>query len=97
MSLLKNYDEIAKEFAIDASIVPDDEFKLQFAQAQFDEIKKIIWRESVDYLIAYELASSKDEVVKVNAQAKVTEKRANIRQFALALKTYQKLIKELEK
>lgn len=97
MSLLKKYDEICKEFNIDSSITADDEFKLQFAQAQFDELKKILWRESVDYVISTELAESNDEMIRATAQSKVTEKRTNIRQFSKALKTYKTLIEELSK
>lgn len=97
MSLLDTYKDLAKNYGISDELLPENDVKLQFVLAQFEEIKKILWREIVDFIIASQLAKSDDEVVATGASAKLTEKRTNIRQFVQALKSYEKLIAELTK
>lgn len=96
MSHLDIYKDLKEEFNITEEMELDTEFRTVFVKNQVDEIKKILWREIVDYIIAQNMAKSEDEAVRTAGTTKVNEKRVNIRQFAKALKTYNELVAELE-
>lgn len=94
---LETYESLKKEFNIVPEIELDDEFKKTFVQSQVEEIKKVLWRECVDFMISSKLAEDKDEIVANAGQSKKTEKKTNIKQFVRALNAYSELISELEK
>jgi hypothetical protein len=96
MAHLDVYSELKEEFNITEDMELDSEFRKVFVQNQVEEIRKILWREVVDYIIADHMAKSDDESVSVAGNTKKTEKRSNIKQFARALKAYNELIAELE-
>lgn len=96
MAHLDVYGELKEEFNITPDMELDSEFRAVFVKNQVDEIKKILWREVVDYIIANNMAQSDDETVATAGNTKKTEKRSNIKQFARALKAYNELIAELE-
>jgi hypothetical protein len=96
MAHLDIYKELKEEFNITEDMELDTEFRTVFVKNQVDEIKKILWREIVDYIIAQNMMQSDDETVRTAGTTKVNEKRVNIRQFSKALKAYSELIAELE-
>lgn len=97
MAHLDVYKDLREEFNITEDMELDAEFRKVFVQNQVEEIKKILWREIVDYIIADHMSQSDDETVQTAGSTKKTEKRSNIKQFARALKAYNELIAELEK
>lgn len=96
MAHLNIYNELKEEFNITEDMELDSEFRAVFVKNQVDEIKKILWREIVDYIIAQSMSQSDDETVATAGNTKKTEKRSNIKQFTKALKAYNELIAELE-
>jgi hypothetical protein len=96
MSLIKILDDLKKDFAIDEKMMLDKEYQVAFVASQEEEIKKILWREIVDYIIASEMAKSDDDTIAMAGQTKLNEKRTNVRQFSKALKVYREFIAELE-
>jgi hypothetical protein len=96
MSHLDIYKQLAEEFNITEDMELDSEFRTMFVKNQVDEIKKILWREVVDYIIAQNMSESDDETVATAGNTKKTEKRSNIKQFTRALKAYNEFIAELE-
>lgn len=96
MSHLDVYSQLREEFNITPDMELDEEFRKVFVQNQTEEIKKILWREIVDYIIADNMAKSDDETIAVAGNTKKTEKRSNIKQFTKALRTYNELIAELD-
>lgn len=95
-SPLDIYSQLVEEFNITHEIELDAEFKKTFVISQLEEIKKVLWRESVDYIISTKLSEDSDEIVAQAGQTKKTEKRSNIKQFVKALSAYQELVAELE-
>jgi hypothetical protein len=91
------YDELVTEFGITPEIELDAEFKKTFVKSQVDEIKKVLWRECVDYIISSMMAEDKDEVVATAGASKKAEKKNNIKQFVKALSSYELLVADLEK
>jgi len=96
MAHLDVYKQLIEEFNITENMELDSEFRTVFVKNQFDEIKKILWREVVDYIIAQNMSESDDETVAQAGSTKKTEKRSNIKQFARALRAYNELVAELE-
>lgn len=96
MAHLDIYKELKEEFNITEDMELDSEFRTVFVKNQVEEIKKILWREIVDFIIADSMSRSDDETVATAGNTKKTEKRSNIKQFAKALKSYSELIAELE-
>lgn len=96
MAHLDVYKDLREEFNITEDMELDAEFRKVFVQNQVEEIKKILWREIVDFIIADHMSKSDDETVAVAGNTKKTEKRSNIKQFSRALKAYNELIAELE-
>lgn len=96
MAHLDVYKDLREEFNITEDMELDAEFRKVFVQNQVEEIKKILWREIVDFIIADSMSKSEDETVSVAGNTKKTEKRSNIKQFTKALKAYNELIAELE-
>lgn len=96
MAHLDVYSQLREEFNITPDMELDEEFRKVFVQNQTEEIKKILWREVVDYIIADNMSKSDDETVATAGNTKKTEKRSNIKQFTKALRTYNELVAELE-
>ena len=96
MAHLDTYKQLVEEFNITSDMELDGEFRTMFVKNQVEEIKKILWREVVDYIIAQNMSESDDETVATAGNTKKTEKRSNIKQFARALKAYNEFIVELE-
>lgn len=96
MAHLDVYSQLREEFNITPDMELDEEFRKVFVQNQTEEIKKILWREIVDYIIADNMSRSDDETVATAGNTKKTEKRSNIKQFTKALRTYNELVAELE-
>jgi len=96
MAHLDTYKQLVEEFNITPDMELDGEFRTMFVKNQVEEIKKILWREVVDYIIAQNMSESDDETVATAGNTKKTEKRSNIKQFARALKAYNEFIAELE-
>ena len=94
---LETYELLKKEFNIVPELELDDEFKKTFVLSQVEEIKKVLWRECVDFVISSKLSEDADEIVASAGQSKKTEKKNNIKQFVKALGAYNELITELEK
>lgn len=92
--------ERVKEFAIDAGIDLDDVLKLSFVRSQFDEIRKMLFRERVDLILAEEQAklfAEKDKEEMVNeAKKKILSYRSNIEGYVRSLKTLKVLKDELD-
>lgn len=96
-SPLKSDQVTVKEFDIDESVDVGVEFKIGFARTQCDEIKKALWRERCDLLVAqYQVEQADDDNIKVQHQSKVAEKKMLIKQFVRTVKVYNELISELE-
>jgi len=88
--------EIVKEFGIKDDI--ETEVKFGFVRSQLDEIKKALWRERVDLIMAEtQVEKATEENVKAHHQQKVTERRAVIRQFVNSIEVLKALSDELEK
>lgn len=97
MAQLDIYKELVKDYNITPDMELNDEFKLMFVASQIEEIKKVLWREIVDYIISCNMAESKDEAVAMAGSTKKQEKRTMIKQFTTALRSYNELVAELEK
>lgn len=100
-SPLKYDAERVKEFAISEAVDLDGVLKLGFVRTQFDEIKKMLWRERVDLILAEEQAKlfadlNKDEMVN-EAKKKILSYRSNIQGYVRSLNTLKVLKDELDK
>lgn len=96
-SPLKLDAQTVKDFDIDADSDVEPEFKIGFARTQCEEIKKALWRERCDLVVAhYQVEQADDDNVKVQHQQKVAEKKMLIKQFVRTVKVYNELISELE-
>lgn len=100
-SPLKYDAERVKEFAITEAVDLDGVLKLSFVRTQFDEIKKMLWRERVDLILAEEQAKlfaeqDKDEMVN-EAKKKILSYRSNIQGYVRSLNTLKTLKDELDK
>lgn len=91
------YDEgIVKEFGLKISSELDDIYKLNFARTQLDEIKKFLYRERVELLLAEGQAKSDVEALAAKAKSDIASHRANIKGIALSIGTLEKLVEELQ-
>lgn len=96
-SPLADYTKLAKEVGIDEAIEMPTEFKLAFVKEQIDQIKTIIWRNCVDYVVSVKNAEDESNPdVESKHRQKADEYRATVRQMSKSLKTFIKLRDELE-
>ena len=96
MSPLEYDAKIVKEFGIDKDLDLDQVAKLGFARTQFDEIKKMLWRERVDLQLAEEQSKTEIEALAAEARNKVAAYRNNIKGYVKSLKVLKRLVDELE-
>lgn len=92
------YDEsIVKEFGIKPEHEAEDEYKIGFVRGQLDEIKKFLWRERTELLMAEGQVKGDIEALAAKAQSDIAAHRSNIKGILLSIGTLNDLVKELEK
>lgn len=95
-SPLKYDEEVVKEFGLKLSSELTDTYKLNFARTQLDEIKKFLYRERIELLLAEGQAKSDTEALAAKAKSDIATHRANIKGIALSIGTLEKLVEELQ-
>lgn len=95
-SPLKVDAETVKEFKIGSEADVDDVVKLGYCRTQLEEIKKALWRERTDLVIAqFQAENAEDDNIKIQHQQKVAEKRMLIKQFVRSVEVFDAFVKEL--
>lgn len=90
------YDEaIVKEFGIKDNYEMDPIYKVSFARTQLEEIKKFLWRERIELLLAEGQAQSEIEALAASAAAKVAEHRTNIKGVCLSIDILEQFVEKL--
>lgn len=95
-SPLKYDENIVKEFKLKPESELETVYKLSYARTQLEEIKKFLYRERVELLLAEGQAKSNIEILAGQAQQKIIEHRNNIKGVALSIGILEKLVEELE-
>lgn len=91
------YDEgIVKEFGLKITSELDDVYKLNFARTQLEEIKKFLYRERIELLLAEGQVRSDIEAIAGKAGGDIANHRSNIKGIALSIGTLEKLVEELQ-
>lgn len=86
---------VVKEFGITPEVDQDLVFKLAYVRSQKEEIKKMLWRERVDLILAENQVNSDIELIADKGRQLKTEKRNNIRQIVGSLERLMVLEDEL--
>lgn len=89
-------DKIKKEFKIDDTVDQEHVFKLAHVRTQLEEIKKFLWRERVELILAETQATDANDVIADKGRSNATEKRNNIKQVVRSIRVLDQLQKELE-
>lgn len=87
---------IVKEFGIKTVHELKNVEQLQYVRSQYDEIKKFLYRERVELILAETQAKSEVEVLAASARNKIAEHRNNIKGVVASLEALGKLVHELE-
>lgn len=87
--------KVVKEFGIDKDVEPDHELKIGHVRIQLEEIKKFLWRERVELLLAEAQTKSDVEALAAGARSKVAEHRSNIKGVVASIRVLQRLLDEL--
>lgn len=69
--------------------------KAQFIETQIDQYKQVIWRERVEAVICQQQMLSEDKAIAQESSNKNLQHQTMIKQFTVAIKTLQTLLKEL--
>lgn len=101
MTPLEIDNKVCAEFGIKGDVELEDLNKHAYVKSQLDEIRKALYRQRVDHILAInQLENAKkgkeSEAVLSQYQAKVSEYRHNIRQFTASVTTLLELVDELE-
>lgn len=95
-SPLKYDEKVVKEFGIKAIAELDDVAKLNYVRTQYDEIKKFLWRERVELILAETQSKTDVEALAADARSKVAQHRTSIKGIVNSLEALGKFVNELE-
>lgn len=95
-SPLEDDAKIVKEFSIKAEHEMDDVWKVSYVRSQLEEIKKFLWRERTELLMAEGQAKNSVEELAAKARTDVATHRSTIKGVLLSIGVLNDLLKELE-
>lgn len=91
------YDEaVVKELGVKAEHQLEPEAQLGYVRTQYDEIKKFLYRERVELILAETQAKSDVEALAAKARSDIASHRSNIKGVVASLSVLSELVKELE-
>lgn len=91
------YDEALKsELGVTKDIELSDVEKLGYVRSQFDEIKKLLFRERLELMMAEAQTKSDLEAFAADAKSKVAQHRTQIKNIILTLGVVKSFVGELE-
>lgn len=92
---LERLKAIEKEFNLGA-VSPKTDVKLAFIQAQIEEMKQMVWRETVNILHAQRLIDSNNEVISSKGSTNLVDHRNTVKMASEGVLMLMALQKELE-